>query len=128
MKMAKAVVESRDVKFVREFFEETPYIGEAWFYGKTKHTLEDLTIRATVREDRGLLEFFVASNNLATLPGLLADLGHGLKKRYAEVKRTKEGLTQVTDIKIKDELEKSRLLIDKYVSTEAPALTDETDL
>ena len=127
-KLARHVVEARDVKFVREFVEENPYIAETWFYGKTKHSLEDLVIRATVRADKGLLELFVASNNLATLPGLLADLGHGLKKRYSEVKRTKEGLTQVTDIKIKDELEKSRLLIDKYVSTEAPASTDETEL
>jgi hypothetical protein len=127
-KLARHVVEARDVKFVREFVEENPYIAETWFYGKTKHSLEDLVIRATVRADKGLLELFVASNNLATLPGLLADLGHGLKKRYSEIKRTKEGLTQVTDIKIKDELEKSRLLIDKYVSTEAPASTDETEL
>jgi len=127
-KLARHVVEARDVKFVREFVEENPYIAEAWFYGKTKHSLEDLVIRATVRADKGLMELFVASNNLATLPGLLADLGHGLKKRYSEIKRTKEGLTQVTDVKIKDELEKSRLLIDKYVSTEAPASTDEIDL
>ncbi len=128
MDLAKAVISSRDVKFVREFNEETPYLAEAWFYGKTKHTLEDLVIRATMREENGFLEIFVCSNNLATLPGLLADLGHGIKKRYMDLKKTKEGLTQVTDVKIKDELEKSRLLIDKYVSTEAEAHADETEI
>ena len=128
MDLAKAVISARDVKFVREFIEETPFVAEAWFYGKTKHTLEDLVIRATMRDENGLLEIYVCSNNLATLPGLLADLGHGIKKRYMDLKKTKDGLTQVTDVKVKDELEKSRMLIDKYVSTEAEAHSDENEI
>jgi hypothetical protein len=128
LSLAKETVQAHDVKFVREFTEKKPFIGEAWFYGKTKQSLEDLVIRATAREEHNSLELFVASSNLATLPGLLADLAHGLKRRYTTGRKTKEKLTQVTDAKVKDQLEKSRLLIEKYATSEADAESDEIDL
>jgi hypothetical protein len=127
--LAKETIQSHDVRFVRQFVEEEPYIGEAWFYGKTKTTLEDLVIRTTVRDENKTLEIFVASSNLATIPGLLADLAHGLKRKYSAQKVSKkEKLEQVTDEKVKDQLEKSRLLIEKYATSEADAESDELDL
>jgi hypothetical protein len=124
--VAKNAVQGHDVRFVREFKQENPVVYEAWFYAKTKVTDEEMVIRVTVREKTRSLEAFVASSNLATMTGLLAELGHNLNK---EMKRfvKKEGVERVEDEEVRKEIEKAPLLIDKYLDSEMSASETEVE-
>jgi hypothetical protein len=109
----KELVQKHDVKFIREFIEQVPYNAEAWYYGTTKETDEELVIRVSVQVEHGVLEYFVASSNLATLTGLLAELGHGTN-------------AELTSGDLEEAIRKSRSLLDKYAEAEMGA--DETGL
>jgi hypothetical protein len=108
------------VRFVREFKEKKPYWAEAWYYGKIHTIGEEMIIRATVREKTRSIEVFVASGNLATLTGLLAELSHDLKSMLKEIERLDD------KDKVK-EIERSSLLIDKFLEHEQPAGEAELD-
>ena len=116
----KQAIQRHHVRFVREFKEKRPYWAEAWYYGKLHTVGEEMIIRATVREKTKSIEVFVASGNLATLTGLLAELSHDLKSMLKEIER-------IDDKSIVREIEKSSLLIDKYLEHEAPAGEAELD-
>ena len=115
----KQAIQRHHVRFVREFKERKPYWAEAWYYGKI-HTVGEEMIRATVREKTRSIEVFVASGNLATLTGLLAELSHDLKSMLKEIERLED------QDKVK-EIERSSLLIDKYLEHEQPAGEAEMD-
>jgi hypothetical protein len=109
--LAKEAIQRHDVKFVREFSERGPYIGEAWYYGQTSETEEELVIRASVMEERNILEIFVGCSNLAIMTGLLAELGNNINTIFEE-----RGLGRMepnTDPDIDGALENIRRLIDK---------------
>jgi hypothetical protein len=116
----KQAIQRHHVRFVREFKEKKPYWAEAWYYGKIHTVGEEMIIRATVREKTRSIEVFVASGNLATLTGLLAELSHDLKSMLKEIER-------LDDKDAVKEIERSSLLIDKYLEHEQPAGEAELD-
>jgi hypothetical protein len=116
----KQAIQRHHVRFVREFKEKKPYWAEAWYYGKIHTIGEEMIIRATVREKTRSIEVFVASGNLATLTGLLAELSHDLKSMLKEIERLDD------KDKVK-EIERSSLLIDKFLEHEQPAGEAELD-
>ncbi len=121
LEIAKESVGGHDVRPVRTFEETTPsFVGEAWYYGAAQNTNEEIVIRATVRESTGTLELFVACSNLASLTGLLAELGHGLNHVLVR-RRGKEGgkTAMVTDPAIKDELARASSLLDRMSEGQA---------
>lgn len=73
-KIAKSVLSGYDIKFVQEYTTESPFMGEAWYYGETKIHDYRVVVRATVREEDRTMEFFVASTLPTTITGLLAEL------------------------------------------------------
>ncbi len=79
--LARDVVQAHDVRFVRELQGPGPVLWlESWYYGKVRETGEEIVLRATSRNDTRTLEVAVACSNLASLTGLLAELGSMLAK------------------------------------------------
>ena len=112
--LCKGVVHLHDVKFVREFFEESPtWLGEAWFYGETKVKGYKIVIRVTVREDSHTSEFFVASQEMEVITGLLAELGHSLNRMLKEKYMGRLKAQPIVDQRLKKELTDKPLLIEK---------------
>ena len=74
--VAKQTVALHDIKLVRDFTDpaEGNFIGEAWYYGKTHETNEELLLKASVREQPRVLEIQVACSNMSSLTGLLAEV------------------------------------------------------
>jgi len=72
--LGKAAVKYHDVRLVREFVEETPFVGEAWYYGKVKGREDKLVIKVRVMGVHNILELYVASGSKLMLTGLLAEL------------------------------------------------------
>ncbi|MEW5761080.1 MAG: zinc ribbon domain-containing protein, partial [Candidatus Thermoplasmatota archaeon] len=109
-------IQRHDVRLVREFFEEKPLIAEAWYFGKTKERKDKLIIRASVLEDSKVVEFFVASNSILVVTGLLAELKNDFMEELKIEKLTTE---QITDEKIINEIMKKVKLIEKHSEIEA---------
>ena len=123
-KIGKAVVQGYDVKFVREFVEEDPFQMEAWFYGKTKETNEEMVIKVAVTEAERILEISVNSSNLATLTGLLAELRNKVKSELGKSRRIgKIGI--VSEKNREDIICRTTSLLSKFAETELKA--DETE-
>jgi N-acetylneuraminic acid mutarotase len=116
-KLGKSVVEAHDIKLVREFLEKDPFVGEAWYNGKTKPAEQRIIIRVRVLGEMGILEFFVAADDKRALTGLLAELSHGLNAKLKEKKTAQP--EQVTALDILSELQKTKSLLDKMNQTEA---------
>jgi hypothetical protein len=108
--LCKEVVQHHDIKFVREFIEKTPFVGEAWYYGLTKIKKHQVVIQASVRQDTNSIMLFAACADPMILTGLLAELGHDLENKIAE-KGIAPNIQQITNITIKDSvIHKSSLL------------------
>jgi hypothetical protein len=116
--MAVVSVRGHDVKLVREFTETEPYEVETWFYGEAKESEEKLVIKVSSRSNGSLLEIFVASDNLASMTGLLAELGNEFRKKMDEKGIDRESLLLSTDEKMKDVLKETKLLLDKFADAE----------
>ena len=123
--MAVASVRGHDVKLVREFTETDPYEVETWFYGEAKESEEKLVIKVSARSDGSILEIFVASDNLASMTGLLAELGSEFRKKLDEKGIDRESLLLSTDQRMKDVLKETKLLLDKYAESEVKPVDDE---
>jgi hypothetical protein len=115
---AKQVVSKYSVKIIREFTEQVPYEAEAWYYGEVQETMEHMVIRVAARESMQYLEIFVASDNLATLTGLLSELGNQLRSALARHGITEKTVVLETSQDIKAAIEKTNLLLDKYAESE----------
>jgi len=112
--LCKGVVHLHDVKFVREFFDNTPsWMGEAWFYGETKVKGYKIVIRVTAREDSHTSEFFVASQEMEVITGLLAELGHSLNRMLKEKYMGRLKAQPIVDQRLKKELTDKPLLIER---------------
>jgi hypothetical protein len=123
-KIGKSIVQGYDVKFVREFVEKSPFQMEAWFYGKTKETNEEMVIKVGVTEADRILEISVNSSNLATLTGLLAELRNKVRKELERSKNVgKVGF--VSEKNREDIICRTTSLLSKYAETELKA--DETE-
>ena len=105
---------------VREFTEEKPFVGEAWYYGKAKGREDKLVIRARVLGDRKVLEFFVASNSTLMLTGMLAELKADLNKELG-AQRGMPQMRQVTAPEEVDAVAMVRTLLDKATEAEIGA-------
>ena len=133
MAVAKEAAASHAVKFVREFTEEDPYQVEAWYYGKVQESKEEMVIRVAVDGEDRRLEVHIASSNLATLTGLLAELAHEVTELMKERDLAPEGLERV-EVPVSEaaptkgepaEMARTRFLIDKFAAAELEA--DETE-
>jgi hypothetical protein len=69
----KATVKAHDVVLVRSFEREGPYFGEAWFYGRTQKSGDQVVIRGVVDEKNARVEFYAASGSIRAVTGLLAE-------------------------------------------------------
>ena len=80
---AASEVRAHNVQLVREYAEGDPvsgtYTGESWFFGETAK--ERLVMMARASQAENVLELMVASDNLASQTGLLAELGSKVKVR-----------------------------------------------
>jgi len=109
LSIARETLAGRDIQFVRELSEPTPFVGEAWFYGTTKVKGYQIAIRASVREETNSIEIFASAPSPEVLTGLLAELGHDLQERLQECGMLAQ---QITNITIKDSiLNRSSLLL-----------------
>ena len=112
--LCKGVVHLHDVKFVREFIEPKPsWLGEAWFYGETKVKGYKIVIRVTVREASHSAEFFVASQQMEVITGLLAELGHSLNRMLKEKYMGRLKAQPIIDLKLKKDITEQPLLIER---------------
>jgi len=114
---AVEVVKGHDIKFVRELTELNPHEAEAWFYGEVQKSNDKMVIRVAARETRGHLELFVASNNWASLTGLLAELGVQCRKSALGSGVT---LQPLTDDKARDAVAGIILLLEKAEDESPP--------
>ena len=119
--LGKEVLASHRAKLVREFKEETPFSAEAWYYGRSKVSKKPVVTRLSVAKATNTVEFFVATDELPALTGLLAELGH----EYAKALRTEARSDTVGPITDQSEREKvlgkTKLLIDRYGSEQNEA-------
>jgi len=78
-----------------------------------------MVIRATMRDAGRTVEVFVGSDNLVTITGLLAELGHNLSEHLRQL-APKAELTRATQ-KEEDEIGRTRSLLEKAVDSELAA-------
>jgi len=123
--LAEAAVQHHDVRLVREFAEERPFIGEAWYYGKAKGRPDRLVIRARVLGEKKVLEFFVASSSTLMLTGMLAELKSDLN-RELETQKGRPQAAQVTEPEAVAAVANVRTLLDKASEQEMAAGETET--
>jgi len=118
--VAKGAVQHHDLRQVREFTEKDPFIGETWYYGKAKGRNERLVVRARVLAEKNVLEFYVASDSVLMLTGMLAELKTDLRKEM-ETQKLRGGMSQVTDQNNVDALSSIRTLLDRAPNSEISA-------
>jgi len=112
---AREIVQGHDVKFVRELKETGPdgtKFIEAWYYGKVKELSEEMVIRVSARSDTRTVEVFVAGQSIASITGLLAELGH----RLLEVVL---GSQLITEKEIKSMILREGSLLERISESEA---------
>ena len=68
-------------------------------------------IKVLIDQGKGAVQLWVASNNLATLTGLIAEMGSVIARKMQEVMGLKEAPMPSTNSKLKEilEMEKGRL-------------------
>ncbi|MEW5760054.1 MAG: hypothetical protein AB1779_04750 [Candidatus Thermoplasmatota archaeon] len=112
--IAKRAVQHHDVRFVREFIEKTPFTAEIWFYGKTKERKDKVVIRITVRKETNSVEFFVASNSILVVTGLLAELKNDLNDEMKKDKVPVKKMPQIVSEEMRDKIKRKAMLLDKH--------------
>jgi hypothetical protein len=123
---AKEAVMAHNVREVKEFLEPNPFRAEAWFYGKTAEGNEEMVIKVTVSFDTNTVQVWVASNNLATQAGLIAEAGHVLGAKLREAGEMTSQLMPSTNVQLKRQVEGARSMLESWVE-EAEAPADETE-
>ena len=105
-------------KLVREFCEPKPFSADAWYHGKTKVGNRSVVTRLSVKEASNIVEFFVATDELPALTGLLAELGHEFAKALRTESRS-EDVAPITDQSKREKIIKdTKLLIDRYAGSD----------
>ena len=115
--IGKAAIQHHDVRLVREMSEKNPYIGEAWYYGKAKGRNDKIVVRIRVLADMSFLEFYVASNSLLMLTGMLAELKSDLNKEL-DLHKIPIKMKQITDHERIKATITTRTLLDKTAQIE----------
>ena len=112
--LAKQTVGLHDIKLVRDFVDDTQgsFIGESWYYGTTRETHEEILLKASVREQPKVLEVLVASSNISSLTGLLAEVSNNILRLCQE--RNVCTLVPCDDQQWKTYLASCQSMLDKY--------------
>jgi hypothetical protein len=118
LELGKEVLSGFKAKLVREFCEPKPFSAEAWYHGKTKVGNRSVVTRLSVKEASNIVEFFVATDELPALTGLLAELGHEFAKALRTECRS-EDVAPITDQSKREKIIKdTKLLIDRYAGSD----------
>jgi len=125
--IAKAAVQHHDIRLVREYFQDAPYIAEAWYFGKAKGREDKLIVRARVLGERNVLEFFVASSSTLMLTGMLAELKNDLNDEM-NTQKMPSRMSPVTKAEEVDAVAAITSLLDKEASAEQSAGDTETKI
>ena len=108
LELAKSTIRGRDIQFVREFKQNSPFIAEAWYYGVTKVKHIQIVVKLSVDLPTKTVELFAATSDGQILTGLLAELGHQLTSKFKE--KGKPAM-KITHVSIKDSVfQRSSLL------------------
>jgi hypothetical protein len=79
----QTIVSSHDVNLVRDFTKDDPFFGEAWYHGTTRKGFQ-VVIRAVVDSAAQRAEFYVATESMRAVTGLLAELSHNFDRMVRE--------------------------------------------
>lgn len=112
--LAKESITAYNVKPVKEFVTPDPFQAEAWLYGKTAETQEEMIIKILVHHEMRTVQVWVASNNLATQAGLLAEVGHVLGQKIQETMQLPDILLPSTDKALKLKVEETEAMLDSF--------------
>jgi hypothetical protein len=112
--VVRQTVALHDIKLVRDFTDQAEgnFIGEAWYYGKTHETNEELLLKASVREQPRVLEIQVACSNMSSLTGLLAEVSINTLKLCQE--KSVCTLVPCTEKEWKTYLATCETMLDRY--------------
>jgi hypothetical protein len=117
--LCKRAVQGHDIRLVREFTDERPFVGEAWYFGKVKGREEKLVVKTAVRAETGSAEFYVASNSRLVVTGLLAELKNDLNNEYKREKGAERPMEAMADEGRRQRVRSAGSLLDKYAQGEA---------
>jgi len=122
--LCKRAVQGHDIRLVREFSDEGPFVGEAWYFGKVKGREDRLVVKTAVRAETGSAEFYVASNSRLVVTGLLAELKNDLNREYRKEKGAESQMEALADEGRRQRARSAGSLLDKYAQAElAPGST-----
>jgi len=122
--LCKRAVQGHDIRLVREFSDERPFVGEAWYFGKVKGREDRLVVKTAVRAETGSAEFYVASNSRLVVTGLLAELKNDLNREYRKEKGAESQMETLADEGRRQKVRTAGSLLDKYAQSElAPGST-----
>lgn len=79
----QSIISSHDVNLVRDFTKDDPYFAEAWYHGTTRKGFQ-VVIRALVDIHAQRVEFYVATESMRAVTGLLAELSHNFDRLARE--------------------------------------------
>jgi hypothetical protein len=121
--LARQTVAMHDIQLVRSFKDQTQgnFLGEAWYYGKTKETHEEILLKASVREQPRSLEVQVASSNISSLTGLLAEVSNNMLRLCQE--KAVCTLMPCTEKEWKDYIASCETMLDRYGRQETDGQT-----
>jgi hypothetical protein len=122
--IGKAAVQHHDVRLVRELKTEKPFHAEAWYYGKAKGRPERLIVRVRIIAEMNFLEFFVASDSVLMLTGMLAELKSDLNKELVNQKMP-GSMKQVTSQDDMDAVMELRTMLETIAADEGKDGTGE---
>ena len=119
LRTAKLAMAKGGVLLVRELVVDgPPFQSETWYYGESKARGVRMVMRLAVVEEKGVLEFYVASSHIEPITGLIAefrrDLERVFKERYAGGAR----IEQERDESVMQSLRHRGLLIDSLGAAE----------
>jgi hypothetical protein len=104
-----------DIQKVSEYIVDRPkFEAEVWYYGETKVKKQQMVMRLSVIQDKGVVEYFVASTAMEPITGMLAEFRRELDRRL-EAKMPAEGkMSEERDEGVRRELEERELMLDRF--------------
>jgi len=119
LEVGKKALSGIDIQLVREFVTEgPPFEAEVWYYGETQVKGYQMVMRVGVLEEKGVLEFFVASTDMEPLTGLLAEFRREFEWALEEQFPGTEPPEMEMDTDLRFEMEARPLRIDELEEEE----------
>lgn len=105
------------IQLVRDYVEEgLPFEAEVWYYGETEVKGLKLVMHLGVIEEKGFLDFFVASSSMAHITGVMAEFRKGLPRALKDSHVGKLEMTVLEgDEEIRKAVEDRSLFIDREI-------------